>query len=163
MAAGPGRSPRLTKGAAARLRVGRRLSAGIPLNLVQKWLGRAQLTTTAIYADAVGEEEQSIAARMWWGSQSEFSRKRQSERVLPVTLLHSQAVVLLSPPGADNAAGIAGLPTSRRGIPGCTESRSVAVERAQGNVGARGTNWPSFPVVLGGSSADECRSAPPRF
>jgi len=25
----------------------------------------AQLSTTAIYADAVGEEEQSIAARMW--------------------------------------------------------------------------------------------------
>jgi site-specific recombinase XerD len=24
------------------------------LNLVQKWLGHAQLTTTAIYADAVG-------------------------------------------------------------------------------------------------------------
>ncbi len=40
-------------------------SAGIPLNFVQKWLGHAQLTTTAIYADAVGEEEQSIAARMW--------------------------------------------------------------------------------------------------
>ena len=33
------------------------VSAGIPLNLVQKWLGHAQLTTTAIYADAVGEEE----------------------------------------------------------------------------------------------------------
>ena len=29
------------------------------------WLGHAQLTTTAIYANAVGEEEQSIAARMW--------------------------------------------------------------------------------------------------
>jgi integrase len=41
------------------------VSAGIPLNLVQKWLGHAQLTTTAIYANAVGEEEQSIAARMW--------------------------------------------------------------------------------------------------
>ena len=41
------------------------VSAGIPLNLVQKWLGHAQLSTTAIYADAVGEEEQSIAARMW--------------------------------------------------------------------------------------------------
>ncbi len=39
--------------------------AGIPLNLVQRWQGRAQLTTTAIYANAVGEEEQSIAARMW--------------------------------------------------------------------------------------------------
>jgi integrase/recombinase XerD len=38
---------------------------GLPLNSVQKWLGHAQLTTTAIYADAVGEEEQSIAARMW--------------------------------------------------------------------------------------------------
>ena len=27
--------------------------------------GAPQLTTTAIYANAVGEEEQSIAARMW--------------------------------------------------------------------------------------------------
>jgi site-specific recombinase XerD len=39
--------------------------AGVPLNLVQRWLGHAQLSTTSIYADAVGEEEQSIAARMW--------------------------------------------------------------------------------------------------
>jgi integrase/recombinase XerD len=41
------------------------VSAGIPLNLVQKWLGHAQLTTTAIYANAVGAEEQDIARRMW--------------------------------------------------------------------------------------------------
>src|SRR4051794_19894229 len=41
------------------------VSRGIALNMVQKWLGHAQLTTTAIYANAVGEEEQSIAARMW--------------------------------------------------------------------------------------------------
>jgi len=41
------------------------VSAGIPLNLVQKWLGHAQLTTTAIYADAVGAEEKDIAKRMW--------------------------------------------------------------------------------------------------
>ncbi|MGE4045281.1 MAG: tyrosine-type recombinase/integrase [Acetobacteraceae bacterium] len=41
------------------------VSAGIPLNLVQKWLGHAQLSTTAIYANAVGEEEQTIAAKMW--------------------------------------------------------------------------------------------------
>jgi site-specific recombinase XerD len=40
-------------------------SAGIPLNLVQKWLGHAQLTTTAIYANAVGAEEKEIARRMW--------------------------------------------------------------------------------------------------
>ena len=41
------------------------VSRGIALNMIQKWLGRAQLTTTAIYASAVGEEEQEIAARMW--------------------------------------------------------------------------------------------------
>ncbi|MDJ0820292.1 MAG: tyrosine-type recombinase/integrase [Paracoccaceae bacterium] len=38
---------------------------GIPLNMVQKWMGHAQLSTTAIYADAVGKEEQDIASRMW--------------------------------------------------------------------------------------------------
>jgi integrase len=35
------------------------------LDLVQKWLGHAQLTTTALYADAVGVEEKNIARRMW--------------------------------------------------------------------------------------------------
>ena len=30
------------------------ITSGIPLNMVQKWLGHAQLSTTAIYADAVG-------------------------------------------------------------------------------------------------------------
>ena len=39
--------------------------AGIPLNLVQKWLGHAQLTITVIYADAVGAEEKDIAKRVW--------------------------------------------------------------------------------------------------
>ena len=41
------------------------LQKGIPLNLVSKWLGHASLTTTAIYADALGEEERAIAARLW--------------------------------------------------------------------------------------------------
>ena len=41
------------------------IQAGIPLNLLQRWLGHAQLTTTAIYANAVGSEERNIAARMW--------------------------------------------------------------------------------------------------
>ena len=39
--------------------------AGIPLKLVQKWLGHAQLTATVIYADATGAEENDIAQRMW--------------------------------------------------------------------------------------------------
>lgn len=58
---GPHASPRCPRpgfGVAA-------VSAGIPLNLVEKWLGHAQLTTTAIYANAVGAEEQDIARRMW--------------------------------------------------------------------------------------------------
>lgn len=38
---------------------------GVPLHMLQRWLGHAQLSTTAIYADAVGKEEQDIAARMW--------------------------------------------------------------------------------------------------
>ncbi|WP_205836064.1 site-specific integrase [Asaia bogorensis] len=41
------------------------VSNAIPLNLVQKWLGHAQLSTTAIYANASGVEEQVIARRMW--------------------------------------------------------------------------------------------------
>lgn len=41
------------------------VTSGIPLNMVQKWLGHAQLTTTVIYADATGAEEKQIAERMW--------------------------------------------------------------------------------------------------
>ena len=37
----------------------------VPLNMTQKWLGHAKLVTTAIYANAVGPEEQRIAERMW--------------------------------------------------------------------------------------------------
>jgi integrase len=60
----PLRATCCTQRAPARLR-GAAVSAGIPLNLVQKWLGHAQLSTTAIYADAVGAEEKDIARRMW--------------------------------------------------------------------------------------------------
>jgi len=33
----------------------------IPLNMVQKWLGHAEIKTTAIYANAIGKEERDIA------------------------------------------------------------------------------------------------------
>jgi integrase/recombinase XerD len=39
--------------------------SNVPLNMTQKWLGHAQLSTTAIYADATGPEEKQIAERMW--------------------------------------------------------------------------------------------------
>lgn len=41
------------------------VQSGVPLNLVQKWLGHANMATTAIYADIVGAEEIAIAQRMW--------------------------------------------------------------------------------------------------
>lgn len=43
------------------------LQAMVPLNLVQRWMGHARISTTAIYADASGEEEAAFAARFWDG------------------------------------------------------------------------------------------------
>jgi site-specific recombinase XerD len=41
------------------------VQSGVPLNLVQRWLGLARMETTAIYAQAIGEEERQIAVRLW--------------------------------------------------------------------------------------------------
>ncbi|QCI63952.1 tyrosine-type recombinase/integrase [Phreatobacter stygius] len=41
------------------------IQSGIPLNLVQRWLGHARMETTAIYLQVMGDEERQIAARMW--------------------------------------------------------------------------------------------------
>jgi integrase len=38
---------------------------GIPLNVVQRWLGHARIETTAIYASAIGDEERNLARRGW--------------------------------------------------------------------------------------------------
>ena len=38
---------------------------GVPLPLVQKWLGHADISTTAIYTNVLGREEREIAGRMW--------------------------------------------------------------------------------------------------
>lgn len=43
----------------------RAAAAGVPPNLIAKWLGHASLTTTAIYLDLVGVEERMFAERMW--------------------------------------------------------------------------------------------------
>ena len=39
--------------------------SNVPLNMLSKWMGHADIKTTAIYANAIGKEEQEIAARMW--------------------------------------------------------------------------------------------------
>ena len=41
------------------------IGATVPLNLLSKWMGHAAIETTAIYANALGEEQRSIAERMW--------------------------------------------------------------------------------------------------
>jgi len=41
------------------------IEKGIQLNIVQELLGHAQMTTTAIYAHAVGAEHRGIVARLW--------------------------------------------------------------------------------------------------
>jgi integrase/recombinase XerD len=41
------------------------LQAEVPINLVRRWLGHSRLSTTEIYADAIGPEEQAIASRLW--------------------------------------------------------------------------------------------------
>src|SRR5882672_5627665 len=38
---------------------------GVPLNIIQRWLGHADIQTTAIYTDVMGEEERLLANRMW--------------------------------------------------------------------------------------------------
>lgn len=41
------------------------VNSDVPLNMVQKWLGHASPETTAVYVNAVGKEQQDLAARMW--------------------------------------------------------------------------------------------------
>ncbi len=38
---------------------------GVQLNMAQRWLGHADIRTTAIYSEAVGQEERNVAQRLW--------------------------------------------------------------------------------------------------
>jgi integrase/recombinase XerD len=41
------------------------LQGGVPITMVKRWLGHARLSTTEIYAEAIGPEEQAIASCLW--------------------------------------------------------------------------------------------------
>lgn len=41
------------------------VQSGVPLNMLQRWLGHADIKTTSIYANALGPEERAIACKMW--------------------------------------------------------------------------------------------------
>lgn len=46
------------------------LQAGVPITLLQRWLGHARLSTTEIYSSVVGDEELFFARRFWAESAS---------------------------------------------------------------------------------------------
>ena len=41
------------------------LSRGVPLNMIQKWMGHSSIEITTIYLQATGEEEYRLAESMW--------------------------------------------------------------------------------------------------
>lgn len=41
------------------------LQAGVPITLLQRWLGHARLSTTEIYTNVIGPEELSFASQFW--------------------------------------------------------------------------------------------------
>lgn len=51
------------------------LEAGIPLNLIQRWLGHADWKTTAIYTELIGDEEYHFASRLWFSTQISSSTR----------------------------------------------------------------------------------------
>ena len=51
----------------------RAVQSNVPLSLVQRWLGHADIKTTAIYTSAMGPEERELASRLWSG-RSEFMK-----------------------------------------------------------------------------------------
>jgi site-specific recombinase XerD len=46
------------------------LQSGVPLNLVQRWLGHSRISTAAIYAAMCGPEEVAFARQFWRTNQS---------------------------------------------------------------------------------------------
>lgn len=66
----------------------RAVQSNIPLSLVQRWLGHADIKTTAIYTSVTGPEERDIASRMWAsetflkGRRSSTKNSRQRNRAI---------------------------------------------------------------------------------
>jgi len=43
----------------------RAVVSGVPLHILQRWMGHASMKTTAIYASVVGPEQLRISGQMW--------------------------------------------------------------------------------------------------
>lgn len=54
------------------------MQASVPLTVIQRWLGHADIKTTAIYATVSGPEERAMARRLWRGR----NQPRRSTKLL---------------------------------------------------------------------------------
>ncbi|WP_019368018.1 tyrosine-type recombinase/integrase [Sphingomonas sp. ATCC 31555] len=71
------------------------IQANVPLTLVQRWLGHANLKTTAIYTAAMGAEERKLAERMWGeeeAADSNTSRAPATARPIPAVTVRCGSV-----------------------------------------------------------------------
>lgn len=69
------------------------LQAGVPLNLAQRWLGHARISTTAIYAAASGPEEAFFMKRFW----DECDNRSNGRRIALCSMARIVDVVARSP------------------------------------------------------------------
>jgi integrase/recombinase XerD len=70
----------------------RAAARNIPVNLIQRWLGHASPLTTAIYLDAVDDEERRFAGRMWPSAEGAASPQGNASISLPG--IHTDAAAL---------------------------------------------------------------------
>lgn len=89
------------------------IQSGVPLNLVQRWLGHADIKTTAIYTSAMGDEERTIAERMW----NKRSRRRLKDAETPIPSERDVVLSVAQDGGAGHARAPAGNVTSRPTAP----------------------------------------------
>lgn len=87
------------------------IQANVPLTLVQRWLGHADLKTTAIYTSAMGAEERKLAARMWQEAKDPATRSEALEQP-PAKALRIKRIAAF----ADAAVAI-GCDTCPRSVP----------------------------------------------
>lgn len=67
------------------------IQSNVPLNLIQRWLGHADIKTTTIYTDAMGPEERQFAARMWLTDSTDPSIRPARGARYSVASLHDVA------------------------------------------------------------------------
>jgi hypothetical protein len=123
----------------------RAIQSNVPLNLVQRWLGHADIKMTAIYASAMGPEERELASRLWSGRQKyaiegrpglESSRKRRGAQPRKAPQ-NSDSLTTANFPVA--------VPSSRVSRRSRAVSLAETVGESNGNVA---TNWPAVQTTV---------------